>query len=77
MYNTHYCSLVLLWIHFFLSSAFYVKMTIDTIFMCFCEDCDHNDGIEKPYFMSTGLMVSENFHNLKLSYYRNLNYLSQ
>ena len=40
--------------------------------MCFCEDCDHNDGIEKPYFMSTGLMVSENFHNFKLSYYRNL-----
>ena len=39
-------------------------MTIDTIFMCFCEDCDHNDGIEKPYFMSTGLMVSENLHNI-------------
>ena len=46
-------------------------MTIDTIFMCFCEDCDHNDGIEKPYFMSTGLMVSENLHNIsRASNYR-------
>ena len=53
-------------------------MTIDTIFMCFCEDCDHNDGIEKPYFMSTGLMVSENLHNIsRASNYReygNLNF---
>lgn len=31
-------------------------MTIDTIFLCFCEDCDRNDGISKPYFMSKGLM---------------------
>ena len=31
-------------------------MTIDTIFICFCEDCIHNDGVEKPYFMSKGLM---------------------
>ena len=46
-------------------------MTIDTIFMCFCEDCDHNDGIEKPYFMSTGLMVSENLHKIiRASNYR-------
>ena len=33
-------------------------MTIDTVFICFCEDCERNDGIMKPYFMSKGLMVS-------------------
>ena len=33
-------------------------MAIDTIFICFCEDSDRNDGIDKPYFMSKGLMVS-------------------
>ena len=32
-------------------------MAIDTIFLCFCEDSDKNDGIKKPYYMSTGLMV--------------------
>lgn len=32
-------------------------MAIDTIFLCFCEDSDRNDGINKPYFMSKGLMV--------------------
>lgn len=31
-------------------------MTIDTIFICFCEDCELNDGISKPYYMSRGLM---------------------
>ena len=31
-------------------------MTIDTIFLCFCEDCEQNDGVAKPYFMSRGLM---------------------
>ncbi|XP_063598066.1 uncharacterized protein LOC134774648 [Penaeus indicus] len=31
-------------------------MTIDTLFLCFCEDCERNDGIEKPYYMSKGLM---------------------
>ena len=37
-------------------------MAIDTIFMCFCEDSEMNDGVEKPYFMSRGLMVC--FENL-------------
>ena len=37
------------------------EMTIDTIFLCFCEDCDRNDGISKPYYMSKGLMVSHLF----------------
>lgn len=31
-------------------------MTVDTIFLCFCEDCEQNDGITRPYFMSRGLM---------------------
>jgi hypothetical protein len=31
-------------------------MVIDTIFLCFCEDCELNDGEAKPYFMSAGLM---------------------
>ncbi|XP_067121136.1 choline transporter-like protein 1 [Centruroides vittatus] len=32
------------------------EMAIDTLFVCFCEDCERNDGISKPYFMSKGLM---------------------
>ena len=31
-------------------------MAIDTIFLCFCEDSERNDGITKPYYMSVGLM---------------------
>lgn len=31
-------------------------MTVDTIFLCFCEDCESNDGISRPYYMSRGLM---------------------
>lgn len=34
-----------------------LQMIIDTIFICFCEDCEKNDGINRPYFMSRGLMV--------------------
>ncbi|XP_076320021.1 choline transporter-like protein 1 isoform X3 [Tachypleus tridentatus] len=33
------------------------EMAIDTLFLCFCEDCERNDGVEKPYYMSSGLMV--------------------
>ncbi|XP_029841006.2 choline transporter-like protein 1 isoform X2 [Ixodes scapularis] len=33
------------------------EMTIDTLFLCFCEDCQMNDGISRPYFMSTNLMA--------------------
>lgn len=33
------------------------QITIDTIFLCFCEDCKENDGISKPYFMSRDLLV--------------------
>ncbi|XP_037076976.1 choline transporter-like protein 1 [Pollicipes pollicipes] len=32
------------------------EMAIDALFICFCEDCDINDGVERPYFMSKGLM---------------------
>lgn len=32
------------------------EMVIDTIFLCFCEDCEQNDGISKPYYMSKDLM---------------------
>ncbi|KAK0163239.1 hypothetical protein PV327_006944 [Microctonus hyperodae] len=32
------------------------EMVIDTIFLCFCEDCARNDGISKPYYMSRDLM---------------------
>jgi solute carrier family 44 protein 1 (choline transporter-like protein) len=38
-------------------------MAIDTIFLCFCEDSDRNDGISRPYFMSTGLMVRWSYNN--------------
>lgn len=33
------------------------EMVIDTIFICFCEDCELNDGISKPYYMSKDLMA--------------------
>ena len=39
------------------------EMTIDTIFICYCEDCEENDGISRPYFMSNGL--KESFEELK------------
>lgn len=44
-------------------------MTIDTLFLCFCEDCEINDGIDKPYFMSKGLMVSGILKALERAYW--------
>ncbi|KAL4709780.1 hypothetical protein ACJJTC_001234 [Scirpophaga incertulas] len=33
------------------------SMAVDTLFLCFLEDCERNDGSpEKPYYMSKGLM---------------------
>ncbi|XP_057374152.1 choline transporter-like protein 1 isoform X2 [Daphnia carinata] len=32
------------------------EMCIDTVFICFCEDCEINNGQDQPYFMSRGLM---------------------
>lgn len=47
------CIFAFLVSHAFLSIY---EMAIDTLFLCFCEDCERNDGISKPYFMSKGLM---------------------
>ncbi|XP_048763229.2 choline transporter-like protein 1 isoform X2 [Ostrea edulis] len=33
-----------------------IQITIDTIFLCFCEDCKENNGVEKPYYMSKDLL---------------------
>ena len=32
-------------------------MTVNAIFICFCIDCQTNDGKTKPYYMSLRLMV--------------------
>ncbi|XP_052274056.1 choline transporter-like protein 1 [Dreissena polymorpha] len=42
---------------YFIASCFMsvYEMTIDTIFICFCEDSLMNDGDTRPYFMSIGL----------------------
>ncbi|XP_066152702.1 choline transporter-like 2 isoform X5 [Euwallacea fornicatus] len=32
------------------------SMAVDTLFLCFLEDCESNDGKSKPYFMSRNLM---------------------
>ncbi len=40
----------------FLMVALLMQMTIDTLFLCFCEDSERNDGsLERPYFMSAKL----------------------
>ncbi|XP_031349133.1 choline transporter-like protein 1 isoform X1 [Photinus pyralis] len=43
---------------YFISHCFLsvYEMAIDTIFICFCEDCDANDGLSRPYYMSKDLM---------------------
>ncbi|CAG2106593.1 unnamed protein product [Medioppia subpectinata] len=40
------------------------EMAIDTLFLCFIEDCQQNDGLRKPYFMSNSLMgfIESNYH---------------
>lgn len=47
-------------------------MTIDTIFICFCEDCERNDGLSRPYYMSRGLMefVQNSKNLLEIREYR-------
>ncbi|XP_068084126.1 choline transporter-like protein 1 [Anabrus simplex] len=60
--NLHYEWILLVLvgvIAFLISHGFLTvfEMAIDTIFLCFCEDCNMNDGINRPYFMSRGLMV--------------------
>ncbi|XP_063413197.1 choline transporter-like protein 1 isoform X1 [Mytilus trossulus] len=39
------------------------EVAIDTIFLCFCEDCERNDGVTKPYYMSKDLMKYLNDSN--------------
>ncbi|XP_018574274.1 CTL-like protein 2 isoform X2 [Anoplophora glabripennis] len=44
---------------YLISSVFFsvYSMAVDTLFLCFLEDCERNDGsAEKPYFMSKNLM---------------------
>lgn len=44
---------------YFIASVFFevYSMAVDTLFLCFLEDCERNDGsAEKPYFMSRNLM---------------------
>ncbi|XP_074034090.1 choline transporter-like 2 isoform X2 [Leptinotarsa decemlineata] len=44
---------------YLISSLFFgvYSMAVDTLFLCFLEDCERNDGsAEKPYFMSKSLM---------------------
>ncbi|KAF5305606.1 hypothetical protein FQR65_LT07686 [Abscondita terminalis] len=43
---------------YFISHCFLsvYEMAIDSIFICFCEDCEENDGLGKPYYMSRDLM---------------------
>ena len=43
---------------YFIASAFFgvYAMAVDTLFLCFLEDLERNDGsMEKPYYMSTSL----------------------
>lgn len=44
---------------YLISAVFFsvYSMAVDTLFLCFLEDCERNDGsAEKPYFMSKNLM---------------------
>ncbi|KDR18085.1 CTL-like protein 2, partial [Zootermopsis nevadensis] len=44
---------------YFIATIFFgvYEMAVDTLFLCFLEDCERNDGSrEKPYFMSKNLM---------------------
>ena len=60
-YQLHFIFLTVVlsgFIALIISSAFLgvFHLAIDTIFMCFLEDCDVNDGsIERPYYMSDNL----------------------
>ncbi|XP_014252063.1 CTL-like protein 2 isoform X1 [Cimex lectularius] len=55
---------------YFISSIFFgvYAMAVDTLFLCFLEDCERNDGsIDKPYFMSKNLMQILGKRNKKQS----------
>merc|ERR1719290_867376 len=43
---------------YFIASSFFkvYNMAVDTLFLCFLEDLERNDGsVEKPYYMSRSL----------------------
>ncbi|XP_077286942.1 choline transporter-like 2 isoform X2 [Arctopsyche grandis] len=51
---------------YIIASVFFsvYSMAVDTLFLCFLEDCERNDGTrEKPYFMSKELMKILNKKN--------------
>ncbi|GBN50088.1 Choline transporter-like protein 1 [Araneus ventricosus] len=60
------CVFAFLCCHCFLSVY---EMAIDTLMLCFCEDCQMNDGITRPYFMSKSLMtfVENSRRNARIS----------
>lgn len=31
------------------------EVAVDTLFLCFLEDCERHDGLTKPFYMSHGL----------------------
>lgn len=43
---------------FFIAHCFLsvFEMTVDSIMVCFCEDCYMNDGVTRPYYMNKSLM---------------------
>lgn len=65
--------LLMLWrkTHVLILIYLFLQMCIDTLFLCFCEDCERNDGIDRPYYMSRGLMVGACtiLHSYPLHYY--------
>ncbi|XP_063909767.1 choline transporter-like 2 isoform X2 [Zophobas morio] len=51
--------IIIMIITFFIATMFFnvYSMAVDTLFLCFLEDCERNDGSsDKPYYMSKNLM---------------------
>ncbi|GAB6031527.1 hypothetical protein CHUAL_009296 [Chamberlinius hualienensis] len=50
---------------YMVASAFFgvYEMAVDTVFLCFLEDCERHDGVNQPYFMSKNLMKILGKHN--------------
>ena len=51
------------------------EMTVDTMFVCFCEDFEVNNGVTEPFFMSRGLM--DVMQKMKTAAGGEFNYLKQ
>ncbi|XP_053600740.1 choline transporter-like 2 isoform X3 [Plodia interpunctella] len=59
LHNNYIPAVFLGIITYIIGSIFFqvYSMAVDTLFLCFLEDCERNDGSpEKPYFMSKNLM---------------------